>query len=164
MYLSVSSQNVQTVLDFTPRALQRLGCRRRNCTVDSCTKFNDATNCWTQYLVLYISPKEKIGKSRGPRDWSVPPSPSVWKTFIQTLSHCKAQCGGALYCCKSAVCELRWKFSGTISTVSASTKDLFAPFLRTHHLPLETVPTIATWTVFQVPLLHIPDGNIFALE
>jgi hypothetical protein len=39
-----SSQNVQKALNFTPRALQHLGCHRSNCTVDSCTKFNLTTN------------------------------------------------------------------------------------------------------------------------
>jgi hypothetical protein len=48
-----------------------------------------------EYLVLYIAPKEKIqwgyiGGAREPSDWSVPPNPSVWKSFIQRFSHRKA--------------------------------------------------------------------------
>jgi hypothetical protein len=27
---------------------------------------------------------------RGPRDWPVPPNPSIWKSFIQRFSDCKA--------------------------------------------------------------------------
>jgi hypothetical protein len=44
---------------------QHLGCHRSNCIADSCTNFNHTTNFWTEYLVLYIAPKEKIqGGSR----------------------------------------------------------------------------------------------------
>jgi hypothetical protein len=48
-----------------------------------------------EYLVLYIAPKERIqasyiGGARRPRIWPVPPNPSVWRSFIPRLSHCKA--------------------------------------------------------------------------
>jgi hypothetical protein len=44
--------------------------------------------------------------------------------------------------------------------VSASTEGLPAG----HYLSLEIVPTIARCAVFQVLVLHIPDGNVIALE
>jgi hypothetical protein len=120
IHLNVSaicrSQNGQTVLNFMPCVFQHLGCHRSNCIFDSFTKFNYTTNFWTEYLVLYESPKEKIqwgyiGRARGPRDWPVPPNSSVWKSFIQRLSHCKAPvCRGTILLKENVwlkVCHLR---------------------------------------------------------
>jgi hypothetical protein len=38
------------------------------------------------------------------------------------------------------------------------------PSYAGHCVSFETVPTIILWTVFQVFVLHIPSGNVFALE
>jgi hypothetical protein len=38
------------------------------------------------------------------------------------------------------------------------------PSYAGHYVSFETVPTIVLWTVFQLLVLHIPDGNVFALE
>jgi hypothetical protein len=63
IYINVSatcsSQNVQTVLDFTACVSRHLNCHRSNCIVESCTKINHTTNFWTEYVVLYIASKEK---------------------------------------------------------------------------------------------------------
>jgi hypothetical protein len=73
------------------------GCHR-NTTVDSCTKFDHTTNFYTAYWVPYIATTKKKtikldlyrGSEGGPGDWSVSPSPPVWKSFIRRLSCCQA--------------------------------------------------------------------------
>jgi hypothetical protein len=109
MHLNMSaicrSQNVQTVLDFTPCVFQYLMCHRSSRIFDSCTKFNHTTKFWKEYLVPYTAPppsKNPVGLyrgARGPRDWSVSPNPSVWKSLIQNLS-LRLQCGRARPCWK----------------------------------------------------------------
>lgn len=44
------------------------------------------------------------------------------------------------------------------------TKACLRPYYLGHYLSLETVPAIAWWTVFQVLVFHIRDGNVFALQ
>jgi hypothetical protein len=41
---------------------------------------------------------------------------------------------------------------------------LMRPSYAGHYVSFKTVLTIVLWTVFQVLVLHIPDGNVFALE
>jgi hypothetical protein len=177
-----SSQNVQTVLDFTSRVFQHLGCQRSSCTVDSCTKFNCTTNFWTEYLVLYIASKEKsngvISGSEGAKALGLSRPVHVFGKLLFRDSYCKATVWRDTILLKEnvrlKVCHLRdckWlKHIEIICTVHGpllkeeGSSHLMSPSHAGHCLSLETVPTTAWWTVFQVLVLNIPDGNVIALE
>jgi hypothetical protein len=95
-------QYVQTVLDFTICVFQHLECHRSSCIVDSCTKISHTTNFWTEYLVLYISPKEKlngvISGERGGQGIGSSRKIHLFGNVFFRDSHCKPQCGGAPSC------------------------------------------------------------------
>lgn len=113
---------------------------------------------WSNTCPLHSLKRKKF------KGLSISPSPSVCKSLIQTLSHCKSPVWGG-HCIIESVPSAGYteKFIG-LSQLLASIKDLLAPFSFRYHLSLETVPATAWWTVFKVLTRQIPDGNVFALE
>lgn len=165
-----SSHNVQMVLSFMLCVFEHLECHKSSCIIELFTKFNHTTNFWTEYLVLYIAPKEKIlwgyiGGVWEPRCWSVPPSPSVWISFIQRLI-ARPQCGWASSCWNKTFGWMRAIYGTDItqahwdslycSWCSLERRRVKSPHNGKGHRHcqfFETVQAISWWTVFQVHFL-----------
>jgi hypothetical protein len=93
---------------------------------------------------------------------------SVWKSFIQKLSDCKVPVWRDIILLKENfwlnACHPR-DCSETLHEPTERCQCLLKAYLHSsyggHCLSLETVPTIAWWTVFHVFAPHIPDIKFF---
>jgi hypothetical protein len=87
-----NSQNVQTVLNFTPCVFS-VGMSQKRLHYSFVNEIQPHYQLLDGISGPIRSPKRRnpLGLYRGserPRDWSVPPNPSVSKVFIERLSHC----------------------------------------------------------------------------
>jgi hypothetical protein len=97
-----SSKSVQTVLDFTARVLQNLGCYRNNCMIRarSSTTLPDGIP-GPSHIPKRKSPVGLYRGSEGAKGL-VPPTQFVWKFLFRESLTARPQCAGAPSCWKTA--------------------------------------------------------------